>query len=77
LPAAVPPKIKSGRPAGLPHFQPPFHTLTGVELASMTLPPELFAKQEEKPITDIVIPELTVAPLEIPTLPETEGVKQP
>jgi hypothetical protein len=57
--------------------KPPFHTLTGVELASMTLPRELFAKQEEKPITEIVIPELTVAPLEIPTIPEAEGEKQP
>ena len=42
----------------------------------MTLPPELFARQEEKPITDIDIPALTVAPLEIPTIPEPEGVKQ-
>jgi hypothetical protein len=54
---------------------PPFHTLTAVEMASLTLPAELLAKQEEKPITDIVIPELTVAPLEIPTLPEAEGEK--
>ena len=60
-----------------PSSPAPFHTLTGVELASMSLPAELFAKQEEKPITEIVIPELTVAPLEIPTIPEIEGVKQP
>jgi hypothetical protein len=54
----------------------PFHTLTGVELASMTLPPELFAQREEKPIADVVISPLTIAPLEIPTIPDPEGVKQ-
>jgi hypothetical protein len=54
---------------------PPFHTLTAFEMARMTLPAELFATHEEKPITEIVIPELTVAPLEIPTLPEAEGEK--
>ena len=47
--------------AALPQF--------GQQRGSMTLPPELFAKQEEKPITDIDIPALTVTPLEIPTIP--------
>jgi hypothetical protein len=76
LPAAFPQKNKSTRQGRRrPHFQPPFHTLTAVEMASMTLPAELFAKHEEQPITEIVIPELTVAPLEIPTLPEAEGEK--
>jgi hypothetical protein len=56
--------------------KPPFHVLTGAELASMTLPPELFATREEKPIDDIVITPLTVTPLEIPTIPDPEGVKQ-
>ncbi len=74
LPAVVRRSSKSGGQGCLPHCEAPFHTLTGVELASMTLPAELFAKQEE--ISEIVIPELTVAPLEIPTIPEPEGVKQ-
>jgi hypothetical protein len=70
-------RVAVNRNAIRPQAPPPFHTLTAVEMASMILPKELFAQQEEKPITDIVIPELTVAPLEIPTIPEAEGVKQP
>ena len=64
------------RPSRVP-FKPPFHTLTAVELASMNLPPELFATREEKPVADIAIPELTVTPLEIPSIPNPEGAPQP
>jgi len=74
LPAALPRKIKGGRQECLPHCG--FHTLTAVELASLTLPPEILAKPEEKLVTDIVISPLTVTPLEIPNIPDPEGVKQ-
>jgi hypothetical protein len=77
LPAAFPGPKKSGRRGCLPHCAPPFRVLTGIELAGMALRPQLFAPEYAKPLAELAIPELTVVPLEIATIPETEGEKQP
>jgi hypothetical protein len=72
---AVPRKYQA---ASIVAAEPPFHTLTGMELASLTLSADLLPKQEEKPVADIVIDPLIIAPLSIPeAIPTSEGEKQP
>ena len=59
----APQKRHTGRSGDLPHLPHP-RALTAAELARVTLPAEFLTPYQEKPLTDLSVPEPIVKPLE-------------
>ncbi len=53
------------RPRHTVPLRPHFRVLTAQELARLQLPAELLAPREEKPLTDLEVPEINIPPLRI------------
>ena len=63
-----PPVVGAQRAVPLPRHpapRPRFRILTAQELAHLQLPAELLAPREEKPLTDLEVPEINIPPLRI------------